>query len=466
VSWVTRNIISGVSRISSNLSRPAAPAQPALANVVNLDSIRRQPAASNSEAGGPARDLTVLAGRGGSGEFICVSSDLEVHVHLQAGRIAWATNSRQPFAFTRHLQEHAQLPKEQLREALDECRRARLPLSETLVAWKLATAHQVREALRHHVSCALTALAGLARGQTVFLERAREYQHYAKELTFALAEFGAELGAEAEPDGKYRLPERDLLREIRQTLSDVTWMELLDGEIVTGQDPEGASGRVPVPLLKLTLLDGARLVTLRSARGTLIGASRASARSLWCLVPIDSTFGTAVSALCAAAGFDPAARPAMTQRPPDGGWLLGAHESSAVRELRDTLARASDLVAALVLTPEAPEAFHGVGQGHASSAWCKDVAVRRARVLAWAHDSFPREAESAQPALEARASRNLSLATAEGDRWCLGAELAGHTPASVWIFVHRTATLGLGWAYLDALVRRLEGLPNWQLASR
>lgn len=434
--------------------------------MVSLDSIRRKPAPSDSEPRGPARDLSALVGRGLSGEFICASLDVEVHVHLQAGRVAWATNSRQPFAFTRHLQEHAQLGKDQFREALDECRRNRLPLGETLVAWKLATVEQVREALRHQISCALTALAGLARGQTVFLERAREYQQYAAELTFTLGEFAAELGVGTEADGHSKPPGRELLREIREAVSDVTWVELLDGEIVTAQDPDGAAGRVPVPLLKLTLLDGAKLVTLRSARGTLIGVSQRSSRSLWCCVPVDATFGTAVSALCASAGFEPAERPATTQKPPDGGFLIGAHESSVVRELRETLGRASDLVAALVLTPEGPEAFHGVGQGHASSAWCKDIITRRASVFALARDLFPQDAEAAPQGLEAYGFRNLALATAEGDRWCFGAELAGHTAASIWIFVNRSATFGLGWAYLNALVRRLEGLSNWQLATR
>jgi hypothetical protein len=401
-----------------------------------------------------------------SGEFICASPELEVHVHLQVGRVAWATNSRQPFAFTRHLQEHAGLGKEQLREALDECRRSRLPLGETLAAWKLASLVQVREALRHQISGALAALASLARGQTVFLERAREYQHYSAELTFALAEFEAELGTGAQPGPQSRPPEREGLRGIRAAVSDASWIELVDGESVSEQDPPSSGRRVPAPLLKLTLLDGARLVTLRSTRGTLVGVSRSSSRSLWCRLPVDSTFGTAVSVLCGAAGFDPAACLATTHNPPDGGWLIGAHESPPVRELRDILKRAPDLVAALVLTPEGPEAFHGVGQGHASSAWCKDVVTRRAPVFALACDLFSKDSDAAQPGLEACAPRNLSLATAEGERWCLGAELALQTAASVWIFVNRSATLGLAWTYLSAVVRKLESLSNWQLASR
>jgi hypothetical protein len=392
-----------------------------------------------------------------------VSSEVEVHVYLQAGRVAWATDSRHSFAFTRYLQAHADLGKEQFREALDECRRSRLPLGETLVAWKLATPDQVREALRHQISCALTELSSLAHGQVVFLERAREYQHYAAELTFALAEFGTELGTQAESAGEVEgeRPGRELLRDIRDAVTDVTWTELLDGEAVTHQDPAGSAGRVPVTALNLTLLDGARLVTLRSARGTLVGVSLPSARSLWCRVPVSSTFSAAVSALCAAAGFDAAPHPATTEQPTCGGWLMGDHESAVVRELRDFLHRAPEIAAAIVLTPRRPEVFYGVGQGYASKDWCKDVVTRRAPLFTLAPGMFSRDPEPGREELEAYGSRNRSLATAEGMYWCLGAELGGHPAASLWIFLSRAATQGLGWAYLNALVRRLEVLPNW-----
>ena len=92
------------------------------------------------------------------------------------------------------------MSKSQLREVLEECRRGQLPLGETMIAWKLATAEQVRAALRHQIAGALSELSRLERGgQRLFLERARGFERYATELTFELGEFAGELGEPTPP---------------------------------------------------------------------------------------------------------------------------------------------------------------------------------------------------------------------------------------------------------------------------
>src|SRR5688572_24680170 len=306
-----------------------------------------------------ARDLADCVRRGMSGEFICASPATEVHVHLQSGRIAWATDSRHAFVFTRHLQEHAKVRAEQFREVLDACRREHLPLGETLIDWKLATLEQVRAALHFQISCALTELTRLRGGQRVFLERTRGYQEYASELTFELGDFGTELAAAV--DGS-EPSSQGLVRQIREAVADVDWVELLDGTRVTDQDPPATEVRVPLPVLRVTLLDGAELVTLRAARGTLVGASLQSGRTLWCRLAVDSTFGTAVSALSTAAGVD--FHKATTWRPPphsSGPWTLGSRYSSVTRELSEFLERAPELVATVVRTPDGSEVLRGVG---------------------------------------------------------------------------------------------------------
>lgn len=405
-------------------------------------------------------DLAELARREMSGELICASSAVEVHVHIQGGRVAWATDSRHAFAFTRHLQDHAALSKELFRDVLEECRRSRLPLGETLIAWGLVTDAQVREALRYQIRCALTELSKLRQAQHVFLGRAKAYQQYASEFTFELSEFAAELASGQRPSSS--APAGGLVREIREAVSDVTWIEVLDGELVTDQDPPGIHSRVPIPVLELTLLDGAELVTLRSARGTLVGVSLRGKRTLWCRVAVDSTFGSAVSALSAVGGFDTSAPPTPRQGLEGGRrWLLGDQESLAVRELQDFFGRAPDLVAALVATPLDKDVVHGVGAPQVAVDWCKDVVRRRAPVFDLAKDVFADGAEMLGPDLQGMGFRYLSLATAEADYWCFGAELAAPASASVWIFVKRQAGQGLGWAYLSALTRRLEALPTW-----
>ncbi|HEX2670215.1 MAG TPA: hypothetical protein VHM25_05055 [Polyangiaceae bacterium] len=400
-------------------------------------------------------------GRGASGEFICASSALEVHVHLQLGRVAWATDSRHAFVFSRHLQEHAQITREQFREVLEECRRKHLPLGETLVQWKLATLGQVREALRHQISCALSELARASGGQQVFLERTEGYKRYASELTFALSEFDDELNPGPESGVNGNASSQGLLRRIREAVSDVGWIELLEGESVVDQDPPGTSQRVLPPVLRLTLRDGAELVTLRSARGALVGVSLRGGRTLWCRVGVDSTFAAAVSALSAVAGFDAAALPtprAGTRR----RWTVGDAQSAEVRELDDFLGRAPELMAALIVLPIGGELIHGVGHQDIPFDWCKDLVRRRSPLFALERDVFSEPPVGDSADLERLGFCLRSVASAEAGFWCFGAELGSPEGASAWIFIKREASQGLGWAYLTALARRLDALPSWQ----
>jgi len=359
------------------------------------------------------------------------------------------------------LQEHAEITKEQFREVLEECRRKHLPLGETLVLWKLATLGQVRAALRHQISCALSELARASGGQQVFLERTEGYKQYASELTFALSEFDDELNPGPESGVNGNTTSQGLLRRIREAVSDVGWIELLEGESVVDQDPPGASQRVLPPVLRLTLRDGAELVTLRSARGALVGVSLRGGRTLWCRVGVDSTFASAVSALSAVAGFDGVALPtprAATRR----RWTFGDAQSAEVRELDDFLGRAPELMAALIVLPIGGELIHGVGLQDIPFDWCKDLVRRRSPLFALERDVFSEPPSGASVDLERLGFCLRSLASAEAGFWCFGAELGSPEGASAWIFIKREASQGLGWAYLTALARRLDALPNWQ----
>ena len=416
---------------------------------------------ANPVKGLGSTDLADLVARGASGEFICASSALEVHVHLQLGRVAWATDSRHAFVFSRHLQENAEITKEQFREVLDECRRKHLPLGETLLQWELATLGQVRAALRHQISCALSELARASGGQQVFLERTEGYKRYASELTFALSEFDDELNPGPESGVNGNATSQGLLRRIREAVSDVGWIELLEGESVVDQDPPGTGQRVLPPVLGLTLRDGAELVTLRSARGALVGVSLRGGRTLWCRVGVDSTFASAVSALSAVAGFDAAVLPTPLAGP-RRRWTFGDAQSAEVRELDDFLGRAPELMAALIVLPIGTELIHGVGLQDIPFDWCKDLVRRRSPLFALERDVFSEPPLGASADLERLGFCLRSVASAEAGFWCFGAELGSPEGASAWIFIKREASQGLGWAYLTALARRLDALPNWQ----
>ena len=106
----------------------------------------------------PVTRLCELAEAGATGELVCVGAGFEAHVFLQAGRVAWATDSTHPFAFASHLQRIAKIDVPTFRQVVEECRREKLPLGETLVAWGLATWDQVRAALTHQIGEAVALL--------------------------------------------------------------------------------------------------------------------------------------------------------------------------------------------------------------------------------------------------------------------------------------------------------------------
>lgn len=123
-----------------------------------------------------------------SGELICAGPSIEVHVYLQRGRVAWATDSLHPYEFGRYLRARTSIDETMFGELLDECRRDRLPLGEALVGWKLATWEQVQAALHHQVSLAMRALLEGKGGPALFLDRPR-FTEYDERLTFDLSSF-------------------------------------------------------------------------------------------------------------------------------------------------------------------------------------------------------------------------------------------------------------------------------------
>jgi hypothetical protein len=130
--------------------------------------------------------LTVHAEARASGEFIYASPNCEVHIHLQAGRVAWATCSLHPFEFLRQLQALG-VERSVLQSVVEECRATRKPLGETLVAWGVVSTTQALEALRASASIAIAGIDRAQSGHALFLERPR-YDEYDPQFTFSLDE--------------------------------------------------------------------------------------------------------------------------------------------------------------------------------------------------------------------------------------------------------------------------------------
>jgi len=147
----------------------------------------------------PIAQLMDLASRDANGEFVCSCPEGEVHVFLQGGRIAWASDSRHRHAFTEHLKKLARLDEAAMEAVLAECRRTKRPVGETLVEWKLATRDQVRAALRHQIALALEVAECQGEGRAVFLQR--DYRNYDAGFTFHLSELVPGTGPAAPAPG-------------------------------------------------------------------------------------------------------------------------------------------------------------------------------------------------------------------------------------------------------------------------
>jgi hypothetical protein len=142
--------------------------------------------------------LADLAEQGASGELVCSTAGGEIHVYLQAGRIAWASSTGQRHAFTDRLKAVTGADDEVIEAVVAECSRTHRPIGEGLIAWKVATAEQVRASLRHQIRGALAGAARDPGARTLFLERAH-YCRYDRDLTFQLAEVVAGDSAGSDP---------------------------------------------------------------------------------------------------------------------------------------------------------------------------------------------------------------------------------------------------------------------------
>ncbi len=411
----------------------------------------------------PLDVLFDLIAQEASGELVSVSSNVEVHLYLQSGRVAWATDSSLPFAFIRHLLEHTTLTKETFHEILESCRRDRLPLGETLLAWQVVSLDEIRGALEHQIRGALTTLDASPDGRTIFLSRHREYASYDTRLTFDARELSPR-GPRSKRLDRHGAPATPLLDRVREQLSEAAWLEALDGHDLIEHLPASALAvvsRVPTIVAERTVLDGADHVALRTARGTLLGtAINVARRSLWCRLRPESAFGIALSALCKVAGIDRISTPAPA---PPQGWsktpvqhTWGSSERPIeVDEMRTLMERASEIEGVLLFENDQPVC--GAWRDRIDASLMSDIVRRRAPVLDVRLSPDPNEVGSD---LEDLGYHLNSMVTGEAEAWCFGTELGESPRQSLWIFTDRASAQGLGWAYLTSLARQLAPAPK------
>jgi hypothetical protein len=411
---------------------------------------------------GPLAELRDLAARGGTGEFICAAAAVEIHVYLQHGRVAWATSSTHPFEFAKYIKEHNRIDDATFRHVVEECRRDKLPLGETLVAWDLLTWDDVNAALRHQVRLALVTLAELAGARTMFLER-KHYVEYNPELTIDLASIAPagpaprRTAAGDLPRPSSKPPSPGLAFELAEDIEGAAWVEILDAERVVDAAPAAVSShpRVPAELVRTTIDDDADFVAVRSARGSILGARLTRARrSLWCALAADSTFGAAVSVLSSLSAIQP--HPCEPPRSTDGRVVeIGDERALDASEMRLVFGRAREILAAIVLSSRG-EPVVGISRGGVDEG-CVELLRRRAAVFAVPifDRPAPSDDERTGTRMAALGFTCRTLVTGERGFWCFGAELCEPMAQTLWVLTDRNASQGLGWACLTALSRGL-----------
>lgn len=394
-----------------------------------------------------------LVGAGATGEYVCVSARGELHVFLQRGRIAWATDSSAPLAFRRYLLDHTLLTPEILADVLESCRRDRLPLGETLIAWKVATFDDIRAALRCQIDRALVTLEALDEGRTIFLERTREFAMYNSELTFALNEFVEERSG-VRDSSVVAIAGGGILERVRTAIPELSCALVFEREAVVESTSETAIARVPPSIIAQSLDDGADVLALRSLRGTVIGTSLPSrGRYVAARLPADVAFGPALATLCTTCGVEPALRRATSVQRAALRAMGGDGDDGRPRiadAARRFLEQAGECVAAVVLEGEH---VAGAARADLDSATISRIASRRARLLA---RELPSDSNDVN-ALEQLGYSLRSVMTGEGAILCFGIEL--DTQRTAWLFMDRACAQGLGWAYLLSFSRQLHALP-------
>lgn len=394
-----------------------------------------------STAERPIDALAVLARSRATGELIATSPGAETHLYLHGGRVVWGIDSRRPDGFAERLHDAAGVAHETLREVLDECRRGRLAVAETLVAWGLTSIDGLRLAMLEHLRDTLTTLSRDRAATAFFLARA--WPEPDRRLAFALDELGLESPRPAGDEGG----SSSLARAAADRFDGLLWVEVHDDAACIDAAPASESSRVPSSVARSTLGDGADFLAVVARDLKLFGTAARDGGAVWCRVADGATLGGAIAAL---SGLDclPERRSIVPQpRLLASAWRSG--ETPWLRSLERVAARGHEVLGALVLDPGGTR-IAGLGYGELSADVCVALCRRRAAALVDVRSIT----DDARP----------QLVTGEPSVWCFGAIVAeGPDPADVttaWLLVDRSASQGLGWSYLGALVHDLSSNPH------
>ncbi len=382
-------------------------------------------------------DLMVhLAHEGASGEIVIAGPSLEAHVYLYGGRVAWATTSGAPNALLRHLLEHCDIDRAAVSLVVEECRRTRKRFGETLIEWGVATADQVRGALRAQILDTIECVADFPAARAMFLPRDIEYSD---ELTFDIAEVCERATGRRERD-------TDLERELADALPQAVWVETAVADPAATGDTRAAFLRS----LTASLVDvNAAQVTLRSRVGAVVGRRiGAEPRWLYCAVREPSAVGLAAAVMRHLGGDSQC--PDAREHGADVRASADSEDAATSASVRDAFAHTPELLAAGVFDADARPtlALHRDGIDPAA------LGGRAGRLSGALGASLSRYLEPIDSATEV-AYDDISIHVGEADANHFATGLDGERRASLWTTLDATAPVGLGWALLTTLRRQL-----------
>lgn len=412
----------------------------------------------------PVFVLRSLCTRGATGEFVCVAEGIEWHVHLDRGRLAWATSSDVRGAFRRSLCIQCGLSPEELECMLEECRSQGMTLTRAVEMWGKGGASEVRAATADQVGAALRSLCRRPVGSTLFLDRQGAYRDHDPEMTFDAIEMLDSFEAELETP-RSTMPGATLAR-LMASIPGARWVQLASAD-----EPAHVVSRVPAtPALpaipEISELD---LMVLRAPGGTVVCVPFAvDERHLWIRLRREAPLGPVLAALRShlpqrvfrwGSMHEPGVDHLAVVEPTGVLRAPSVRPPSGDEPIAQLLRQVPALSAAAVLDE------HG-RITHSASQRASDVQSLFAPVQRYGKLLPSSEAPGGLAAFDFECEGEgdwrrpmSSLAVSMDGQWFFMIEhMAGPTPRQLWLSLRFDCPPGLGWACLSHARATLAGL--------
>lgn len=152
--------------------------------IARLKLASRRPTPGKPKARAVLQALVDAAAEG-DGELVLRERDTTARVFLHRGKVAWAHVSDDPSGLFDILDPERGIDSDVAREVVEECRRTRARLSDTLVRWGLVDRARLRDCLLAWTSRKIAGMRQFSNPKWLFLPAVR---NYAEDLLFDLEE--------------------------------------------------------------------------------------------------------------------------------------------------------------------------------------------------------------------------------------------------------------------------------------